>query len=194
MIIIDAISWFPTLLWVALAGLILYWGFSSRAREARGCLVAAIAGGLLFLLLASTFLRASVVFVEPTERGVVISGLDEGVRADALQPGLNLVVPFLEDVILYPITRQTYTMSIVPQEGQIHGDDFVAARTSDGQVVGVEASVIFSIDPGRVVGTYIKWRDQYINSLIRPQARGIIRDAVSQFVAEELYTARSASL
>lgn len=42
MIAIEAISWFPTLLLAALVGLILYWGFSSRAREVRRRLVAAI--------------------------------------------------------------------------------------------------------------------------------------------------------
>ena len=92
-----------------------------------------------------------------------------------------------ENVLHYPITRQTYTMSIAPQEGQILGDDSVEARTSDGQVVRVDASVIFALQPDAVVDTHKKWQGRYVDNLIRPQARGIIRDAVSQFGIEEVY-------
>jgi hypothetical protein len=188
MIANEAIAWSGILLSVSLAGLILYWGFSSRARQARSLLIAAIAGILLLALLASPFLRASAVFIQLTDRGVVISALDQGVRPEPLQPGLNFVVPFLEYVIEYSITRQTYTMS-----AQIVGDDSVEARTSDGQVVRVDASVIFSIDPRRVVETHILWQGQYVDNLIRPLARGIIRDAVSQFGVQEVRsTGRSA--
>jgi regulator of protease activity HflC (stomatin/prohibitin superfamily) len=100
----------------------------------------------------------------------------------------------LENVIPYNITRQTYTMSIAAQEGAIVGDDSVEARTSDGQVVKVDASVIFSIDPERVVETHIQWQGQYINNLIRPKARGVIRDAVSQFGIEEVYSSQRFAL
>jgi len=91
-----------------------------------------------------TTVSAGLVFIQPTERGVVISALVDGVRPEPLQPGLKWVVPFLENVITYPITRQTYTMSIAPEEGAIRGDDSVEARTADGQIVKVDASVIFS--------------------------------------------------
>jgi regulator of protease activity HflC (stomatin/prohibitin superfamily) len=120
--------------------------------------------------------------------------LDEGVRPEALQPGLNWVVPFLENVIEYPISRQTYTMSIAPEEGQITGDDSVEARTSDGQIVRIDASVIFSIDPAKVVEMHIKWQGAYIDNLIRPQSRGVIRDGVSQFGIEEVYSTQRFAL
>ena len=99
-----------------------------------------------------------------------------------------------ENVLHYPITRQTYTMSIAPQEGQILGDDSVEARTSDGQVVRVDASVIFALQPDAVVDTHKKWQGRYVDNLIRPQARGIIRDAVSQFAIEEVYSTQRFAL
>ncbi|NIM96288.1 MAG: hypothetical protein GTO18_21530 [Anaerolineales bacterium] len=144
----------------------------------------------LVVAAVASFVSAGLEFVQPTDRGVVISALDEGVRDEALQPGLNWVVPFLENVVTYPISRQTYTMSIAHFEGEIEGDDSVEARTSDGQVVKVDASVIFSIDPDEVVDTHIKWQGQYVDNLIRPVARGVIRDAVSQFGVEEVYSTK----
>lgn len=159
---------------------------ASRGQSFRSAVGLVITTVVIAIL--ATAVGASLVFVQPTDRGVVISALDEGVRPDALEPGLNLVAPFLENVITYTITRQTYTMSIAPQEGQIVGDDSVEARTSDGQVVRVDASVIFSINPSEVVSAHIKWQGRYVDNLIRPVSRGVIRDAVSQFGVEEVYS------
>jgi regulator of protease activity HflC (stomatin/prohibitin superfamily) len=151
---------------------------------------AALIIGTIILALILTTVSAGLIFIQPTERGVVITALGEGIRPDALEPGLNWVVPFLENVITYPITRQTYTMSIAPEEGAIRGDDSVEARTADGQIVRVDASVIFSIDPSKVVESHIKWSGAYINNLVRPVSRGVIRDGVSQFRIDEVVSSK----
>jgi regulator of protease activity HflC (stomatin/prohibitin superfamily) len=146
--------------------------------------------GLAAVALIITIVSAGMVFVQPTERGVVISALDDGVRDEALEPGLHWIVPFLENAIMYPISRQTYTMSIAHAEGAISGDDSVEARTSDGQIVKIDASVIFSIDPDRTVEQHVKWDGAYVDNLVRPVSRGIIRDAVSQFGIEEVVSSK----
>jgi regulator of protease activity HflC (stomatin/prohibitin superfamily) len=66
----------------------------------------------------------------------------------------------------------------------------VEARTSDGQIVLVDASVIFSVDPNKAVDVHVRWQDRYIDGLVRPLARGVIRDAVAQFGVEEVYSSR----
>ena len=103
-----------------------------------------------------TVISAGLVFVQPTERAVVISAISpKGYREQPLQAGLSWIVPFLETVERYPISRQTYTMSIAPSEGAVMGDDSITARTADGQEVLVDASVIFAIDPKEVItGTH----------------------------------------
>jgi regulator of protease activity HflC (stomatin/prohibitin superfamily) len=139
---------------------------------------------LIALLLTS--LNAGLVFIEPQERGVVISALtSKGYREPALTPGLHWVFPFAESVIVYPISKQTYTMSVAPIEGQVSGDDSIAARTADGQQISIDASVIFSINPNRVIDVHINWQNRYDQDLVRAQARGIIRDVVSQYNVEE---------
>lgn len=181
------LQWLSTISWVvALAVIILSVLRAAQGRAFKSA-VWVIVGAVVAALLLTT-LSAGLVFVQPTERGVVISALDEGVREETLPAGLKWVVPFLENVIMYPISRQTYTMSIAPFEGAIEGDDSVEARTSDGQIVRVDASVIFSINPETVVETHIKWEGQYVDNLIRPVSRGVIRNAVSQFRVEEVYS------
>ena len=51
----------------------------------------------------------------------------------------------------------------------------------------MDASVIYQIDPEKVVDVHILWQDRYAD-LVRAQARGIIRDAVSQFGVEDVVT------
>jgi len=182
--VVSAIATIAWIVAIAVIGIAVV--RATRGQQFRGA-VGLIIGSIAVALVA-TVAGASIVFVQPTDRGVVISALDKGIRPEALQPGLNFVVPFLENVLHYPVTRQTYTMSIAPQEGQIIGDDSVEARTSDGQVVRVDASVIFALKPDEVVETHKKWQGRYIDNLIRPQVRGIIRDAVSQFGIEEVYS------
>lgn len=146
---------------------------------------------IFLVALLSTVLGAGMVFIEPQERGVVISALSPtGYRDHALEPGLRWVIPFFESVVRYPISNQTYTMSIAEVEGAIQGDDSIAARTSDGQEIYVDASVIFAIDPSQVIDVHIKWQDRYSEDLVRAQARGIVRDAVSQYGVEEVITTK----
>ena len=146
---------------------------------------------LVVVAFVVTITSMGLVFIQPEERGVVISALSqEGIRSEELQPGLRFVIPFAEQVVTYPISRQTYTMSVAPQEGALYGDDSIRARTKDGQEVFVDASVIYSIDPNKVVDLHIDWQDRYQDEVVRPLARGIIRDLASQYGVEEIVSTK----
>ena len=139
-----------TLSWVVLVGIIaLTVVRASRGRPLKGA-VSIIIATLAFALILTT-VSAGLVFIQPDERGVVISAVQEkGYRENELQPGLRWVIPFVENVRVYKISRQTYTMSIAAAEGDIFGDDSILARTKDGQEVIIDASVIYSVDPTKV--------------------------------------------
>jgi len=179
-----------SLAWLAAIGMI----FISIVRAGRGQPIRRSSTVILVLVAIAillTLVGAGLVFVQPEERGVVISALaPKGYREEALQPGLHWVVPFFETVVNYPISRQTYTMSIAPLEGAVQGDDSVTARTADGQELFIDASVIFAIDPNEVIGIHIDWKDRYVDELIRPQSRGIIRNAASQYGVEEIVSTK----
>jgi regulator of protease activity HflC (stomatin/prohibitin superfamily) len=146
---------------------------------------------LVLVALVMTSVSAGLVFVPPQERAVVISVVSpKGYRDQALEPGLRWIIPFAESVVSYSISQQSYTMSIASSEGQIQGDDSVTARTSDGQEIFIDASIIYKIDPTKVVQLHIAWQNRYTDELVRPQARGIIRDAVSQFRVDEVVSTK----
>jgi regulator of protease activity HflC (stomatin/prohibitin superfamily) len=181
-----AIRGLATFAWIAtVVGIVFMVQRSARGYRTRSMTLTII--GLVILAVALTSVGAGLVFVEPEMRGVVISAVTPGGLRDGVLPaGLNWIVPFFERVETYPISRQTYTMSIAPGEGQIAGDDSIAARTSDGQVVLIDASVIFAIDPEEVVNVHVLWQDRYESDLVRAVARGVIRDQASQYRIDEI--------
>jgi regulator of protease activity HflC (stomatin/prohibitin superfamily) len=156
---------------------------------------APIIGGAVVLALVLTTAASGLVFIDPEQRGVVISALAPGgYRQNVLTPGLHWIIPFAERVKTYDISRRTYTMSSAAGEGQIAGDDSVQARTKDGQQILIDASVIYSINPNEIVLLNITWQDRFEDQLVRPLARGKVRDVASQYGVEEIVSTRRADL
>jgi regulator of protease activity HflC (stomatin/prohibitin superfamily) len=190
-ILVSALAMFS---WLVVIGLIALAVLRARqGQKTRGTVT-----GIIIALIAAVLLNtvsAGLVFLQPQERGVVISAIEaDGYRKDILQPGLRWVIPYAENVKTYSISKSTYTMSIAHLEGDLQGDDSIAARTSDGQEVYIDASIIFSLDPAEVLNVHIIWQDRYLNGLIRPTVRGIIRDAVSLYKVNEVYSTQREQL
>jgi regulator of protease activity HflC (stomatin/prohibitin superfamily) len=163
-------------------------GRASQGRPMKG--VGPIVAVLFALGLVVFFISMGLVFIEPDQRGVIISPYDpKGYRASALGPGLHWIIPG-ERVARYSISRQTYTMSAVATEGNVAGDDSIRARTKDGQEVLIDASVIYQIDPNQVVNLHIIWQNRYEAGVVRALSRGIIRDAASQYGVEEIVSTK----
>jgi regulator of protease activity HflC (stomatin/prohibitin superfamily) len=181
---------FATIFWIISIGFLAY--ALVRSSQNRPIKKSGIFIVSLFIIsILFSMVSIGMVFIEPQERGVVISAVSPlGYREQALQPGLQWIIPGLENVKLYPISKQTYTMSIAPNEGDVSGDDSITARTSDGQQIFVDASIIYSINPSNIITVHIEWQDRYSDGLVRPVARSVIRDAVSQFGVEEVYSSK----
>ena len=149
----------------------------------------------LLLVVSISLLSASLVFIEPQETGVVISLVSpDGYRQQPLRSGLHWIVPLAERVEQYPIFWQNFTMSSDPLEGSKVGNDSIAARTSDGQSVYVDSSIIYRIDPNEVIRVHIDLQNRYVDDFIRPLLRGAIRTEVSQFTAEEVNSSKRKDL
>ncbi|MGE5462621.1 MAG: prohibitin family protein [Syntrophothermus sp.] len=185
---LAAFAWVAAVILVVLIVLRL-----GRNQPVKG--LGSLIAGVLIVAVLLTAVGAGLVFINPQERGVVISALSpQGYREQPLQPGLHWIVPFAEQVQRYVISRQTYTMSVAAQEGQITGDDSIRARTKDGQEVFIDASIIYAIDPKQVIPLHINWQNRYEDQVVRPAARNAIRDAVSQYGVEEIVSTKRAEM
>jgi regulator of protease activity HflC (stomatin/prohibitin superfamily) len=192
--IASVLQGLATFSWLLVVGVIaLAVVRAGRAKPMKGA-VSIIIGTIVFSLVLTT-VSAGLVFIQADQRGVVISAVaPKGYREQALQPGLRWVIPFAENVKTYSISRQTYTMSVASAEGQLQGDDSIRARTRDGQEVNVDASIIYSIDPNKIIQMHIEWQDRYQDAVVRPLARGVIRDMASQYGIEEIVSSKRAEM
>ncbi len=180
------------MLLLAIGLVVLAVGRAGQGRPMKG--VGRLIAVLFGIAVVIFFVSLGLVFVEPNEIGVIISPYDpNGIRSAPLTAGLHWIIPG-ERVQRYSISRQTYTMSVAPAEGQVQGDDSIRARTKDGQEVYVDSSVIYQIDPVQVVSLHKQWQNRYEDGVIRPVARGVIRDVVSQYNVEEIVSTRRADV
>jgi regulator of protease activity HflC (stomatin/prohibitin superfamily) len=141
----------------------------------------------LLLALGIQLLALAIVFVLPQEVGVIVSVISPGgIRPQPVRAGLHWIVPFLEDDVKYPTYWQTYTMSSTPGEGNRVADDSIRSRTSDGQEVSLDASVIFKVDENQAVTIHVDWQERYAEDFVRPVVRAVVRRQVSQFTAREV--------
>jgi len=188
--LVQAIGSFGFLVFFGLLALVAT--RASKRQPTRGLVTATI----LILVVAVVFsvLGMGLVYIAPEERGIVKTIGAGGIRPEALDAGLHWIIPFAEQVVRYPISRQTYTMSAAVNEGQNAGDDSIRARTKDGQEVFIDASVIYAIDETKVVQLHINWQSRYQDELVRPSARNAIRDAVSQYGVEEVVSTKRAEM
>ena len=115
--ILVGVAWFAVI--VAVVFVVMR---ASRNQDNRGG--GRIIVGLVIVAILMTALSSGLVFIQPEDRGIVISAVaPKGYREQALEPGLRFIIPFAENVIVYPISRQNYTMSIAPGEGAVAGDE-----------------------------------------------------------------------
>lgn len=139
------------------------------------------------MLLVLSVLSFSVIYIAPENIAVVPSLLSpRGIRPQALRPGFHLIIPFIETTIEYPAYWQTYTMSASLEEKTKADDTSIRARTSDGQEVRIDCSIIFRIDSDQAVVVHVDWQDRYRDEFVRAVMRGQVRAQVSQFTAEEV--------
>ena len=180
--------------WLVVIGAVVFAAVTMARGGRAGVMVPLIIVAVVLAVVLNA-VAAGIVFIQPDERGVVISALQaQGYRTDVLTPGLRWVVPFFETVQLYSISRQTYTMSGVTGEGAVAGNDSVRARTKDGQEVYIDASVIYAVDPAKVITLHIQWQGRFEDNVVRPLSRGIIRDVASQYGVEEIVSSKRVEL
>jgi regulator of protease activity HflC (stomatin/prohibitin superfamily) len=143
-----------------------------------------ITAGLLMLI---STLSYAILFIPPEKVAVVPSLISpRGIRPQALRPGFQVIFPFVEEAREYPTYWQTYTMA-GSADGEADVDDgSIRARTSDGQEVYLDCSVIFRIDPNQAVLVHVDWQNRYRSDFLRPLVRGEVRTQVSQFTVEEV--------
>ena len=157
---------------------------ASQGRPMRNGVALAIAGVIIALI--GGVISQGLLVVQPTELAVVFNTLS-GQLETPRGPGTNLILPGVQQPVMYDVSQKQYTMVGTVEDGARTGDDSVRARTTDGQEVRLDITVLYSIDPEQVNTIHTRWQNRYESDFVRPTTRGLVRDVVSAYRAEEIY-------
>jgi regulator of protease activity HflC (stomatin/prohibitin superfamily) len=178
--------------WIMLlAGAAIAIGNMARNQPARGGVGLALFGlivGVIFF-----FASSGLVEVGPTQVAVIYQRIGGDSSQNSLWPtplrsGVHIIAPIINEPIYYSIETRNYTMSARSREGAVQGDDAIEARTSDGQIVKVDAAALYGIDPALANLVHVKWQNRFDNEFVRPQVRSVVRQVIANYSVNDIYT------
>ena len=137
-------------------------------------------------VIAIVIIANTVLVVDAGHIAVIFNTASGGLSAR--YPGTNILIPGLQKPIIYDTRIQTYTMSASYAEGERRGDDALEALTKDGQVVKLDISVRFHVDPNNVTKLHERIGLDYVDKVVRPEIRNQVRLAVSSYPVTEVYS------
>lgn len=132
-------------------------------------LIAIGAAALIVLLILSK----SIVVIPAGHVGVKV--LFGNVRAETLDAGIHIVNPLLKIHDMSVRTQQISETANVPSQ--------------EGLVVNLDLSILFSLDPRKAADVYKTIGLDYVNIVLVPQIRSVVRGVTAGYDAKALYTA-----
>lgn len=150
---------------------------------------------LLLAGLAIAAISQSFVVVPAGNVGVVFNVFG-GVQPTPLGEGFRIVIPGIQSVILYDARLKEVTLANgpAPSTATTPGEDAINARSKEGLDIGVDVTVQYRIKRDEAAQLHRNLGPGYLETLITPQIRSKVRDAVGLFNAAELISTQRTQL
>ncbi|GEM45792.1 prohibitin family protein [Deinococcus cellulosilyticus] len=178
----------PIFVLVILAGIVLLVLSANQKQKAfRTPAIALVAVGLL-----GTALSGAFVIIPAGSVGVVFN-IFGGVKPGVMGEGYHFVLPGVERVTIYEARLQEITLSRIGESGQ-NTDESIHARSKEGLEIAADITVQFSLKADEAAKMHKELGPHYIDTVIRPQVRSKVRDAVGQFNAADLISTQRTQL
>jgi len=173
------------LLIVALVAVVIGIGLLAQPGR-RGLGTALILTGVLLGVVSRSFV------VVPAGHVGVVFNVFSGVQPDALDEGLHFVLPLVQEVVLYDARLQEVTLS--KSNARRVGFGPIQARSKEGLDIGVDVTVQYRIEKAKAPLLHKEVGPAYRETMVVPQIRSKVRDAVGLFNAAELISTRRGDL
>jgi regulator of protease activity HflC (stomatin/prohibitin superfamily) len=125
------------------------------------------------------FFNRIVISIHPGELGVLWRRLGGGTQIDTVyREGLHLILP-INEMYIYNVRKQQFT-------------DTIDVLTVDGLTVKVRYSTRYFLDKDTLPLLHQRVGPDYVNVVVRPEVRSVMRTVFGQYKPEEIYTTQKA--
>ena len=125
------------------------------------------------------FFNRIVISIHPGELGVLWRLLGGGTQIDTVyREGLHVILPFNE-MYIYNTRKRQFT-------------DAIDVLTVDGLTVGVRYSVRYFLDQDTLPLLHQRVGPDFVNVVVRPEIRSVMRMVFGQYKPEEIYATQKA--
>ena len=133
----------------------------------------------LLCLIVIFFFDSIVISIHPGELGVLWRRLGAGTVIDTVyREGMHVILP-INKMYIYTIRKQQYTESI-------------DVLTLQGLTVRVQYTARYYLDKDTLPLLHQRVGPDYVNIVVRPDIRSVIRTLFGQYTPEEMYTSQKA--
>ncbi|HEY3380270.1 MAG TPA: prohibitin family protein [Vicinamibacterales bacterium] len=154
--------------------------FRSRSKSfVRRHAARAIVPLLLVAFLVVFFFDRVVILVHPGELGVLWRFLGQGTVIDTVyREGVHIILP-INQMYVYNVRKQQFS-------------DSIDVLTLDGLTVKVQYTTRYYLDKDTLPLLHQRVGPNYVNVVVRPDVRSVIRTVFGQYKPEEIYTSQRA--
>src|SRR6201984_1149430 len=136
-------------------------------------------------------LALSIVVVPDGTAGIRVSQLS-GVRPGTLYPGVHLVTPLVDDVVLYDTREQVYTTSA--NAGNKASTEVLTVQAREGLNLGLAVSVRYRIDPSKLSSIHQNLPQPVGEQVVAPVVSSTYRQLAPNYVTREIFAVKREEL
>lgn len=144
-------------------------------------------GGIV--LVVAILIASSIVSVPVGKRMVVYNLMTRSFR-QPLEPGYGLVLPIINERVMYDVRSQVYTMSGIAAEGNVPRADAIKVLSEDGLEMNLDITIQYRLDGEKVNELHSEIGPEYVDKIIRPSVREAIRIEFAKHEATEAFSTK----
>jgi prohibitin 2 len=162
-----------------------------QARQGRISRYKATFAGLGFA--AMLLLWSCLTLIEAGNRGVVFDMI-RGVRDETLGEGVHFLLPILNRVTVYDMRSRVYHVydraALAGRNAPVSSDSLLWTPTADGLKVGLDLSVRYRLDPGRLPELHRSVGPEFEEKVVHPIVWNATRLVASEYSLLDIYGKR----
>jgi regulator of protease activity HflC (stomatin/prohibitin superfamily) len=146
---------------------------------------------LVVWAIAPVLLALSIVVIPDGSAGVRISQI-WGARPGTLYPGVHVVAPLIDRVVLYDTREQVYTTLAV--ENGKSGAEVLTVQAREGLNIGLAVSVRYRLDPQRLSYIHANLPQPVGEEVVAPTVATIYRQLAPNYITREIFATKREEL